>query len=83
MNMRQFLSKGFLVWYVVASLLTVVALGWAMEGQAWWKVLPVLVAYGSLVWGAGCFFCKRSREVLRLEMPEPAEQGSPQPKATA
>lgn len=80
MDARQIRSKGFLVWYVVASLVVVIALAWAMEGQVWWKVLPVLAAYVSLVWGAGCAFCKRAREALQNPVEHTAEQLTPRPK---
>lgn len=73
MEMRQIISKAYLVWFVVASFVVILALGSMMEGQAWWKIAIVLVAYVSLVRGAGCFFCKRSREVLESELPEQAD----------
>ena len=63
MDTRKWLSKAYLVWYVVMSVIVVVALGWGMEGEAWWKVVIVLIAYLSLVRGAACWFCKRAREI--------------------
>lgn len=76
MDMRQLISKAYLVWFVLASFVIVLALGSMMEGQAWWKIVIVLVAYISLVRGAGCFFCKRSREVLQSELPEQADSSA-------
>lgn len=73
MDTRQIISKAYLVWFVLASFVVILALGSMMEGQAWWKIAIVLVAYVSLVRGAGCFFCKRSREVLQSELPEQAD----------
>ena len=63
MDTRQLLSKAYLVWYVAVSVIVVVALGWGMEGEAWWKIVIVLIAYLSLVRGAACWFCKRAREI--------------------
>ena len=83
MSTRQIMSKGFWVWYIASSLILVIALGSVMEGQAWWKVIPVLIAFVSLVWGAGCWFCKRSREVLALEMSDSSEQPSNAHNVTA
>ncbi len=63
MDARKWLSTAYLAWYVVTSVIVVVALGWGMEGEAWWKVAIVLIAYLSLVRGAACWFCKRAREI--------------------
>ncbi len=63
MDTRHVLSKIYLVWYLVVSVIVVAALAWAMQGEAWWKIAVVLVAYLSLVRGAACWFCKRAREV--------------------
>ncbi len=69
MNARKLLSTAYLAWYIVMSVIVVVALGWALEGEAWWKVLIVLVAYFSLVRGAACWFCKRAREISQGSTP--------------
>jgi len=62
---RNLFSKAYLAWYVVVSVIVVVALAWAMQDEAWWKIVIVLAAYVSLVRGAACWFCKRAREVNR------------------
>ncbi len=83
MSKRQLLSKAYWVWYIAASLILVIALGSVMEGQAWWKVAGVLIAFVSLIWGSGCWFCKRSREVLHGDVRESAEQPATHTKLTA
>lgn len=64
MNTRLVLSRAFLVWFFASSAVVLVALGWGMEGEAWWKYVVVFVAYASLVWGAACWFCKQANAVL-------------------
>lgn len=83
MSTRQIISKGYWVWYIAASLILVIALGSVMEGQAWWKVAGVLIAFASLIWGSGCWFCKRSREVLERDVRDSADQPAAQHEVTA
>ncbi len=82
MSTQQIISKAYWVWYIAAALVLVIALGSAMEGQAWWKIVATLLAYVSLVWGAGCWFCRRSRETLQ-RLPDSAEQSTQQPPINA
>lgn len=65
MDQRKLKAGAFLAWYIASSLVVVIVLAWAMQDQAWWKSVLVLLAFVSLVYGAGCFFCRNARRVLR------------------
>lgn len=67
MDSRKVLAGAYLAWYIATSLLIAIVLAWAMQDQAWWKSIPVLLAFISLVYSSGCFFCRRARQALRGE----------------
>ncbi len=64
MSTQFLLSRAYLAWFVVASLLGAITLGLAFQDEALWKAIPFALAYLGLVRGAGCFYCKRAREVM-------------------